>query len=278
VSRSLRRGLGRIGSEFGPPIKDFAKLSDIMRIANLDIRRIPKNRETAVSYPSDFGDEFISLYESVMTYTIAGPERTYALWTAIKYILARRIPGTIVECGVWRGGSMMAAAKTLLACGDRSRELYLFDTFQGMTEPTAEDVDNYGKTAAEMMAEAVLKKRPREKSIFVDVPLSTVQKNMRRTGYPEKKIHYVVGPVESTVPGSAPQEIALLRLDTDWYESTKHELEHLFPRLSQGGVLIIDDYGVFRGSQKATDEFLANSKIPVLLTRLDSAGRMAVKL
>jgi len=93
-----------------------------------------------------------------------------------------------------------------------------------------------------------------------------------------ERIHYVKGMVEDTVPEQAPEKIALLRLDTDWYESTRHELEHLFPRLSSGGILIIDDYGHWAGAKEATDEFIARHRLQLFLSRIDYTGRLAVKI
>ena len=101
---------------------------------------------------------------------------------------------------------------------------------------------------------------------------------MNSTGYDEGMVHLVKGRVEETIPQHAPDSIALLRLDTDWYESTKHELERLFPRLSKHGILIIDDYGHWQGARRAVDEYFAGNKIPILLSRADYTGRVAVKL
>ena len=99
------------------------------------------------------------------------------------------------------------------------------------------------------------------------------------TGYPEEKIHFVQGRVEETIPASAPDSISLLRLDTDWYESTKHELVHLFPRLSPSGVIIIDDYGHWKGCRKAVDEYFDTGDHPqLLLNRVDYSCRIAVKV
>jgi hypothetical protein len=97
------------------------------------------------------------------------------------------------------------------------------------------------------------------------------------TGYPVHKIHFVQGRVEETIPACAPDPISLLRLDTDWYASTKHELVHLFPRLSHGGVIIIDDYGHWKGSREACDEYFRSNGIPILLNRIDYTGRIALK-
>jgi len=96
-------------------------------------------------------------------------------------------------------------------------------------------------------------------------------------GYPEQQIHFVEGLVEETLPAEAPEEIALLRLDTDWYSSTKHELEQLYPRLAPGGVLILDDYGHWQGARRAVDEYFAENQITLLLNRVDSTARIGVK-
>ncbi len=100
---------------------------------------------------------------------------------------------------------------------------------------------------------------------------------MLSVGYPENRVHFVKGPVENTIPEHAPKGIALLRLDTDFYSSSKHELVHLFPRLASGGVLLLDDYGHWEGQRIAMDEYLAETGIPILLNRLDYTARIGVK-
>jgi hypothetical protein len=90
-------------------------------------------------------------------------------------------------------------------------------------------------------------------------------------------VHFVQGPVEETLPGTTPDSVALLRLDTDWYESTLHELTHLYPRMSAGGVLIIDDFGHWDGARRAVTEYFSTSAKPILLTRTDYTGRMGIK-
>jgi hypothetical protein len=107
-------------------------------------------------------------------------------------------------------------------------------------------------------------------------PLDEVKRNLARTGYPAERVVYVQGKVEDTIPGTLPERTALLRLDTDWYSSTRHELEHLYPGLVAGGVLVLDDYGTWQGARQATDEYFA-ARGPLLLNRIDSTGRIAVK-
>lgn len=228
-------------------------------------------------FPVDFDDRDIALIRRVQPYTVTSGPRIVALCHAVRYIVEHAIPGALVECGVWKGGSMMAAALVLREQEVSDRDLYLFDTYTGITEPkliqpTEEDVLFTG-VAAKHRSPVDAADRT-----WLDAPLETVCRVMESTGYPPARLHYVKGPVEATIPEQAPDEIALLRLDTDWYESTKHEWEQLYPRVSRGGIIIVDDYGHWRGSRKATDEYLARTKTPLLLTRIDYTGRLAVKL
>ncbi len=221
----------------------------------------------------DFSAEVRATIARVMPFTMTSPERINALVTALEYIVRRGIPGDIVECGVWRGGSMMAAAETLTRLGDERRRLFLFDTFDGMPPPAEEDRNYRGEAASELLDAA-----DRSSAwVWAVAQLDDVRANMASTGYPDERIVYVQGRVEDTIPAQAPERIALLRLDTDWYESTKHELEHLFPRLSPGGILIIDDYGHWAGARKAVDEYLDEQNMPCFLCRIDYTGRIAVK-
>ena len=105
-----------------------------------------------------------------------------------------------------------------------------------------------------------------------NVPLNDVKKNVFSTNYNKEKFHFIVGKVEETIPEKAPEKISLLRLDTDWYESTRHELVHLFPRLSRGGIIIIDDYWSWDGSRMATDEYLSQNNIKIFLKTIDPFG------
>jgi O-methyltransferase len=236
------------------------------RLFGLDVIHFPP-RETI--RPSDFRDDEAEIVQAVRSWTLTGPERIYALIQAVRYISRNGIAGAVVECGVWKGGSMAAAARTLMQMGDVSRELYLFDTYEGMSDPTASDIDYSGKHAEEVMRI--------DPAYRCNAPLEMVREVLYGTGYPKEKIHFVRGKVEDTVPGLAPEQIALLRLDTDWYESTRHELVHLFPRLARAGVIIIDDYGHWSGSRQACDEYFGENRIPILLNRIDYTGRIALK-
>jgi O-methyltransferase len=184
------------------------------------------------------------------------------------------VPGAIVECGVWRGGNMMAAALTLQHLGV-TRPIYLFDTFEGMTAPEGMDVDYSGVSARVEFDR--LRRRP-EKTQWCEASLDEVCANMSATGYRSALIHFVKGPVELTLSDAAPADIALLRLDTDWYASTLHELQCLYPRVSRRGVVVIDDYGHWEGARRAVDEYLVTNGIHCLLHRIDYTAREFVKV
>ncbi|MFM8982727.1 MAG: TylF/MycF/NovP-related O-methyltransferase [Spartobacteria bacterium] len=173
---------------------------------------------------------------------------------AVDFIEERQIAGDIVECGVWRGGISMAMAIRLNTIGE-PRNFFLYDTFEGMSAPTDHDVAPSGQKAENLLNQI---QRNETNHIWAYAPLEKVRKNLETTGYPMEKMRFVKGPVEETIPGTLPEKIALLRLDTDWYESTRHELQHLYPRLSTGGVLILDDYGFWAGARKAVDEFFSS--------------------
>ena len=229
-------------------------------------RRLPEERY------ADLEPEFIALYERCAPATMTSIERMYALYQAVRHVHAAAIPGDVVECGVWRGGSSMLAALTLDSLGDRERHVWLYDTFEGMPPPADVDRSLTGQRAADLLKRT---DAAGEHTRAV-AGLDEVKANLATIGYPRDRLQFVEGRVEDTIPAVAPEEISILRLDTDWYESTRHELRHLWPRLSPGGVLIIDDYGHWQGARRAVDEFLATVE-PVLLQRIDYTGRLALK-
>lgn len=235
----------------------------------IDVIRFPPN------LPEDYNNLTGRIFHMVKDYTITSSERVNALVESVKYIIANNIQGDFVECGVWRGGSAMAMALTLKELHDESRDLYLYDTFAGMTSPTDVDVDYSNVPAAKKFA---VTKLSDESSNWVMAPLAEVKKNIFSTGYPTEKFHFIEGMVEKTIPAHIPPKIALLRLDTDWYKSTKHELVHLFPRLSPSGVLIVDDYGHWKGCRQAVDEYIEANGVCMLLNRIDYTCRVGIKI
>lgn len=229
-----------------------------------------------VHHPIDLSEETIKIFKEVEPYTATSIERVNALLESVKYICKNKIDGEIVECGVWKGGSCMAIAKALMELNETTRNIWLYDTFEGMTEPTSHDVEiETGKKGKELL-EGV--ERNTEKfNMWAYAPKEMVIKNMKKTGYPSDNIKYIIGKVENTLKSQKPQKIALLRLDTDWYESTKVELEELYPLIASGGILIVDDYGHFEGAKLAVDEYFAKQERKPLFNRIDYTARLIVK-
>jgi len=220
-----------------------------------------------------------SIVERAMPYTMTGARRLMALVDAVRHCVRRDVPGDFAECGVWRGGSVLAMILTLQDLGVADRDIHLYDTFEGMTEPTEHDTSRLERPALATWREARERDQRAWDFLFHDAVFNEddVRRTLLDTGYPAERLHFVRGPVEETIPGHVPERLALLRLDTDWYQSTRHELEHLYPRLSRGGVLIVDDYGHWEGARRAVDEYFSSQAPPLLLNRIDYTARIAVK-
>ncbi len=245
----------------------------VLRAAGFDIVRYRPPIPLA-DVPADCSAHERATIEAIAGYTMTGVESQITLIRAVRHLVRNRIEGCLVECGVWRGGSSMAMALTLVQEGDTTRDLHLFDTFAGMTLP--QDVD---RTTDGTSAQQYLDRDPgKAGGVWAVTGLAEVRRNMQSTAYPQARMHHVQGPVETTLPLHAPAgPIALLRLDTDWYASTRHELMHLFPRLCDGGILLIDDYGHWEGARRAVDEYFAGYGRAFYLHRVDYTGRLLVK-
>jgi hypothetical protein len=213
--------------------------------------------------------------DRIKRHTMTSFERLASLWQQVRYLDRFDVPGAFVECGVWKGGStgLMALAHRATRAVP-TRELHLFDSFEGLPEPDAvlddqQSVDYAGAGGGELRS--------------VGKCVGTLDENRelmeRLLGYPTDLLRYHVGWFQDTIPRDAPAlgSIALLRLDGDWYESTRICLEHLYDKVSRGGVVVIDDYGHYEGCRKAVDEFLQRRKEPVLLSHIDYTGRYWIK-
>jgi hypothetical protein len=217
--------------------------------------------------------DFRPIYEACRRFTMTSVERLYSLYHCISYISRAAVPGHLAECGVWRGGSCMVMAYGLLRQSDRERKIYLFDTYEGHPRPNAEkDVDLWGNHATDEW-----QRRQNEGQEWSAASFAEVRKNLLSTGYPANQLVFIKGMVEETVPANQPDALALLRLDTDWYDSTKAALNNLYPRLSPGGVLIVDDYGHYRGQREAVDEYFRSIGETPLLQPVDYSCRVMVK-
>jgi O-methyltransferase len=226
--------------------------------------------------PPDMASDkaFMDVYGKCRPFTMTSVERMFSLFQSVRYVVENGLPGDFVECGVWKGGSSMLIALTLSQLGVSDRRLWLYDTFEGMSEPTAEDKDFAGSDAV-----GQLKASDKEDShsVWCYSSLDEVKANMGRTGYDTANIRFVQGKVEDSIPGEIPLDIALLRLDTDWYASTYHELTHLYPLLQRRGVLIVDDFGHWEGAKKAVIQYFGEQGLHPILHRIDNTGRILIK-
>lgn len=246
-------------------IKEFAK--DILKKLGY---KVSKYTETDIDSDKDFTE----IYNKCKDYTMVSRERCYGLYNAVKYVIKNNIPGDFVECGVWRGGSAMIMALTIIKFNGEFRTIWLYDTYEGMSEPTKEDVSADNKVDA---LKEWNKKDKENLDFLCYASLEEVKNNMLITNYPEEKLQFIKGKVEDTIPKNISNNISILRLDTDWYESTKHELIYLYPRLEKGGVLVLDDYGFWSGSRKAVDDYCDQENAKILLNKMHN-GRIGVKV
>ena len=183
---------------------------------------------------------YLAIWRAVRGYTVTSPSRIFGLLGAVEYLTTHKVPGAVVECGVWKGGSMFAALRKLVELGDTSRPAYFFDLFEASTE-------------------------------------QEVKERAAETRYRPELVTTIKGDVLATLDAIDTGTIALLRLDTNTYETTKRELEVLWPRLAPGGVLILDDYGHWPCFKRAVDEFFTAQGIKPWLHRIDYTGRIVVK-
>jgi hypothetical protein len=227
------------------------------------------------SFPTELSKDDRSIFDYVVenSLSMSTRERLYSTLLACRHVVEAKIPGAFVECGVWRGGNSIIAADVFRRL-DPQRRIHLYDTFAGMTAPTAIDINLDGMSASQKF-QATAREDHNE---WAFSPLEEVQANFSRRGLLNDNVSFVRGDVLETLrqPENLPAVISVLRLDTDWYESTRAELETLFPMLSDGGVLIIDDYGHWSGARKAVDEFFSTRRRP-LLQYVDYTARMGVK-
>lgn len=210
----------------------------------------------------------------VSTHTMVSFERLATLWLQVRYLDRLGIPGNFVECGVWRGGSCGMMALAHQQSGRARREIHMFDSFEGLPEPKAADDGAKAVVYSSQHAGGAL--NPIGKCVG---PLDDNRELMEKiVGYPKNLLHYHKGWFEETVPKLQDfGPIALLRLDGDWYESTKVCLDHLYDRVSPGGLIVVDDYGHWEGCKKALDEFFVKRKINAYLHHIDYTGRYFFK-
>lgn len=206
--------------------------------------------------------------EKVQPFSITSVERITELYNSLEYIRTNNIDGDIVECGVWKGGNIIGIIEYLKYHNILDKSVWLYDTFEGITSPEEIDVDLDNKKASDIL-----------NSVLCYSSLTEVKQNLSKSEFNNERLKFIVGDVSETllIESNKPNKISLLRLDTDWYKSTKDELIHLYPILVNDGVLIVDDYGHWKGSKTATDEFFKENNISVEIIKIDYTGIKIIK-
>ena len=215
----------------------------------------------------DISSQDMQIINQVRPFTVTDTSALKSLIHSVKHIIENNIPGDFVECGVWRGGSIITIIKVLQQMGIKDRTIHLFDTFEGLNSPTEVDV----RVSGEIASESDYVKLGEDPLVKFD----SVVKRIQSEGYPQDKIIFHKGEVEQTLQKNSLDCIALLRLDTDWYESTKIEMEVLYPKVVNGGIVIIDDYGIWKGAKQAVDEYFKDD-LPYL-HYVDYSCRVIIK-
>jgi hypothetical protein len=254
--------------KFGPLKNTFyAQIKKFLYRQNINIER--------VRIPAEISKSDRETIIKIKPFTMTTNERIYMLMKSVEYIIKRNIPGDFVECGVWRGGSVMAIAQTLKNLGVTDRKIWLYDTFDGMTEPSDLDFDWTGVFAKDVLVKQVKVDEKLNTHAFASI--NAVKKNLRTIDYDFNNFIFVVGDVQQTIIKNAPKSISLLRLDTDWYDSTLVELQQLFPLLNRDGILILDDFGQWAGSRKAATEYFDSLDTKYLMNIVDNGARLIIK-
>ena len=207
--------------------------------------------------------------EIVSPFSMTSVERIGALYDSLEYIRANNIQGDFVECGVWKGGNILGIMEYLAFHKMTDRKVFLYDTFEGMTPPEDIDKDLNGRKAESILED-----------VMCISPIDEVLETIGRSSFPMVNVTLVQGDVCKTLNSANhlhKNNLALLRLDTDWYASTKKEMEVLYPKLNFGGVLIVDDYGHWKGSKTAVDEYFEGQGISPQIEQIDYTGIKIIK-
>lgn len=241
----------------------------------IDVTRVSSNpglvrREVPVEL--DAAEQELTRWILDNRLTMGSPQRLYATALGIKYVMSMGYSGAFVECGVWRGGHSLLAAG-MFALNGAPNNVYLFDTFAGMTAPTPEDVIAEDQSSALTVFQENQAEGHNE---WCFAPLEEVRGNFQAQGLLSERVHFVKGPVEVSLrtASNLPSEICFLRLDTDFYASTAVELEVLYPLLTCGGVLALDDFGHWAGARQAVDEYFDSKGDRPLMNYVDYTCRI----
>ena len=237
-----------------------------MKILNYEIRKVNEKKKVII----EVNNYEKKLINKCLQYSMTNFERMWSLIQSFHHVRQESLVGDFVECGVWKGGNIILLKK-LIEKFNMKKNIYGFDTFEGMVEPSFYDVNYNNKSAKKMFDE-----HKKNEIGFAMCSLDDVKRNIKKNTKTDN-IFLIKGKVEDTLKNKRklPKKISILRLDTDFYESTKIELEILFPRLVKGGVLIVDDYGFWKGAKKAVDEYFCDYR--QFMHYVDHSCRLLIK-
>ena len=193
---------------------------------------------------------FIKYYQKIRKNTMLSTEALYDLWWSVKYICKNELNGDIIEFGVWRGGALELIAYALNEYQGSNR-IIGFDTFEGHPEPGKDEVDIWGNNMQKKFKEEKVGKWAYANYEYVLSNLNNVYKN----------VQLYKGLVDESIDENKVSNIAILRLDMDWYKPTKIVLQKFYNKILKGGLLIIDDYGHHSGARQAVDEFIRENNL-----------------
>jgi O-methyltransferase len=191
--------------------------------------------------------------------TLIGLKRLDNLQDCIETVLRDRVPGDLIETGVWRGGACIFMRAVLAAHGITDRQVFAADSFEGLPKP---DAERYPADSGDK----------HHTVRYLAASLEDVQENFRKYGLLDEQVTFLKGWFKDTLPAAPIERLAILRLDGDMYGSTMEALHSLYPRLSHGGFCIVDDYAL-PGCRQAVDDYRAQHRIGAEMKVADWTGR-----
>lgn len=248
-------------------------IKDILKFFNYKI--ISKNEwnKKVENLIVEASNDELKMFEKINEISLTSLPNRWSLYQSLSYIQENNIEGDIVETGVFKGANLVLI-NDFLNKFNIDKKIYAYDTYEGQPKPSNLDFDYKGNSMIKKFSNS-----DKKNSNSVYCSLENVKKNIEKYSSNNlNKLIFIKGKVEETLRDekNVPSQISLLRLDTDFYDSIKKSLEILYPKLIKGGVLIIDDYGHFKGAKIAVDDYFRDKK-SIWMHRVDYTCRLMIK-
>ncbi|MBU9763050.1 macrocin O-methyltransferase [Mycobacterium sp. TNTM28] len=251
----LRRNLTRYGMHERVPSDWPLRRRILLKTVN---RMSPRLRGTSVRDQRE--QRALGLDWPAEAETMIGMKRLTSLQECVETVVADDIPGDLIECGVWRGGACILMRAVLAAYGDHTRNVWLADSFQGVPRSDPENYKADKGIRAELAAG------------ILGVSEADVRANFERYGLLDDRVRFLPGWFKDTLQDAPIEQLSVLRLDGDLYESTIQALDALYPRLSPGGFCIVDDYLAVKACEQAVTDYRAKHGITAEIVNIDGTG------